>query len=215
MSFSYFFFLRSRNWHNAEDYCKVWQILQSFFHRKLDKLVLMDDQSAKKPLVGIKKLHLILKGLQIASSRLDQEQNHNPEVPGLVSFCFFPVTLGKLIAQMGVLPNHCIENMPKSKAASRNLSRSSIESWHQVLEMLNILRMLPESHKLEQSDLNSIEVLSGLPWLRESDKVAVPETKLDWYQHLAEILQRKLQGKSFENRKIKHFLNHPLQKLLA
>jgi hypothetical protein len=174
----------------------VWQILQSFFHRKLDKLVQMDEQNPKKPLVGIKKLHLILNGLQIASNRLEHEQNNSLDALGLVSFCFFPVTLGKLIAQMGVLPNHCIENMPlKSRGAARDECQKSIESWRQVLEMLNILRMLPESHKLEQADLNSIEMLCGLPWLHKNDKVAVPESKLEWYQHLAEVLQRKLQGK--------------------
>ena len=156
----------------------------------------MDEQNPMKPLVGIRKLHLILNGLQIASNRLEQEQNTSMEVPGLVSFCFFPVTLGKMIAQMGVLPNHCIENMPvKSRGASKDACQLSIESWRQVLEMLNILRMLPESHKLEQADLNSIEVLCGLPWLHQSDKVAVPESKLEWYQHLAEVLQRKLQCK--------------------
>lgn len=157
----------------------------------------MDEKNAKKPLVGIKKLHLILNGLQIASNRLEQEQNISLDPPGLVSFCFFPVTLGKLIAQMGVLPNHCIENMPvKSTGASRDACQLSIESWRQVLQMLNILRMLPESHKLEQADLNSIEVLCGLPWLHQNDQVAVPETKLEWYQHLAEVLQRKLHGKT-------------------
>jgi hypothetical protein len=180
-----------QKWENAEDHSKVWQIMHSYFTKSLDKLSNLDVQNKTSPHVEIHKLHVILNELLTAVGNLKQKLKSSGLSTDSVAFCFFPLNLGKVIFQMGVLPNHCIESMPTK---SREACQLSLQSWQHVLEMLNILRILPESCKFDALDLNIIEVLCGLPWLKSDSKVSMPESKLEWYQHLAEVLQRKLQG---------------------
>ncbi|XP_059489903.1 serine/threonine-protein kinase ATR isoform X2 [Neocloeon triangulifer] len=187
-------------WINAGDVSQVWQIASQIFTKKLERLAQVEDQKHDCIVADVGKLHLIMNGLQVIVCRIEIEQKKASEFKTPPSFVFFPGSYEKVVAQMGILPNHCIELIPsKGKAPSLENVNVSIKLWREVLEMLNALRLLPESSKLEASELNSIEILCGLPWLNKQDKADIPANKLEWYQILAESLQKKLKGEMPES----------------
>ncbi|CAB3372599.1 Hypothetical predicted protein [Cloeon dipterum] len=180
----------AKNFKHAEDFSRVWQILQSIFLKMLDKIAQMEDQDLTDTFNGIEKLHMVLNGLQVSICSVDKKQKR---VIAHASFCFFPLHLGKIVAQMGVLPRHCIENTAlDSKTPPKVTSQRILTAWGQILDMLNVLRHLPESSKLEPADLSSIEILCGLPWLRNEPDLNLTQYKLEWYQLIAASVQKQL-----------------------